>query len=109
MAARGRVADPAVELCDKLRRWSRRSWALPVEGGGSRADAVFAVVQSLADLAAAADSRPRRPVPRQPDGTLGDQLAVMLHDVRGTGDPSARERAEAEVAALAADLGFRSI
>ena len=108
MAARaGRVADPAVELCDKLRRWSRRSWAVPAEGGGSRADAVAAVVQALADLAAAAEGRPARPVPRQPDGTLGDQLAVMLHDVRGAGDAAAAERAEAEVAALAIRLGFR--
>jgi hypothetical protein len=106
-ARAGRVTDPAIELCDKLRRWSRRSWAVPVEGGGSRGDAVFAVVQSLADLGAAAGGRPARPVPRQPDGTLGDQLAVMLHDVRETGDPAARERAEAEVTALAARLGFR--
>jgi hypothetical protein len=106
-ARAGRVADPAIELCDKLRRWSRRSWAVPVDGGGSRADAVFAVVQDLADLAAAADRRPTRAVPRQPDGTLGDQLAVMLYDVRATGDATAAGRAEAEVAALAARLGFR--
>jgi hypothetical protein len=106
-ARAGRVADPAIELCDKLRRWSRRSWAVPVDGGGSRGDAVFAVVQALADLAAAADRRPARAVPRQPDGTLGDQLAVMLYEARATGDPAAAARAEAEVAALATRLGFR--
>jgi hypothetical protein len=95
-------------LVGRLRRWNRRSWAAALPGGGTRADATHAAVQRLADLAAAVDGRPNRPVPRLPgDLTLPDQLAVMLIDVRNTGDPAAISTAAAELATLRDALGFR--
>ncbi len=70
---------------------------------------VHAAVQQLADLAADADRRPRLGVPRIDGGVqvgsgLPDQLAVMAHDVVGTGDPAACRRAADLLDRLAADL-----
>jgi hypothetical protein len=95
-------------LLGRLRRWNRRSWAAAAAGGGSRADAAHAAVQRLADLAAAVEGRPPRPVPRlHGDLALPDQLAVMVIDVRRTGDPAAARIAAAELSALRDALGLR--
>jgi hypothetical protein len=95
-------------LLGRLRRWSRRSWVAAVPGGGTRADAAYLVVQRLADLAAAVEGRPSRPVPRlQGDLALADQLAVMLIDIRNTGDRGAITAAAAELSTLRDLLGFR--
>jgi hypothetical protein len=53
----------------------------PGPAGGSRADLVHALVQRLADLAADAEGRPRRPVPRIGDRVVPDQLRVMRDDL----------------------------
>jgi hypothetical protein len=68
---------------------------------------VHRTVQRLADLAAAAEGRPARPVPRLDDRVLPDQLAVMAHDVFRAGDPDAVGTALAELIALRRTLGFR--
>jgi hypothetical protein len=68
---------------------------------------VHSGVQRLADLAAAAEGRPPRPVPRLDDRVLPDQLAVMASDVAGTGDATARGAALAELTALRRLIGFR--
>lgn len=47
----------------------------------TRADAVRALVQHLADLAADLSGEPRRAVPRLGDQAVGDQLAVCGHDL----------------------------
>jgi len=95
-------------LLGRLRRWNRRSWAArAVASTGTRADATHQAVQRLADLAAAAEGRPPLAVPRLfGDLALPDQLAVMLHDVRRTGDQAAIRTAAAELDALRATLGF---
>ena len=53
------------------------------------ADAVRAGAQALADLAADAEGEPRRPLPRLATHGLGDQLAVVGHDLVAAGDAAA--------------------
>lgn len=93
-------------VLSRLRRWTADGWAVPAIGGGTRADAAAATVQRLADLGAAAEGRPRRPVPGLGPGVLADQLAVMVDDIGRTGDPAAIEAASAELAALKGALGL---
>lgn len=66
-------------------------------------------MQQLADLAATVERRPGTDVPRidadtLPGAGLADQLAVMVHDVVATGDPTACRRASDLIDRLAADL-----
>jgi len=77
----------ATALVQFLRRWSPSRWSggprqrlSPVTG--SAADLTHHLVQALADLAAEAEGRPRRSVPRLDSPmSLPDQLAVMTHDL----------------------------
>jgi hypothetical protein len=101
------LAELVRQLLPRLRRWTGDSWAVPAAGGGSRGDATAAAVQRLADVGADAEGQPRRPVPRLADITLADQLAVMVEDIRRTGDPAALRTAAAELATLRAALGVR--
>ena len=55
----------------------------------TRADLVFLLVQRLADLGAEAEHRERRPVPREADHTLPDQLRVMSADLLAADPPAA--------------------
>ena len=55
----------------------------------SPADAVRAGAQALADLAADAEGEPRRALPRLATHGLGDQLAVVGHDLAAAGDGAA--------------------
>jgi len=112
------VAD---DLVRRLRRWTAASWALPAGpprptrptgglagsggsaaagGAATRAEAAAAAVQRIADLGAAAEGRPPRPVPRLADTVLADQLAVVVDDVLRTGDRDAAHAVAAELAAL---------
>ncbi len=59
----------------------------------SAADVVRAAAQELADLAADAEGRPRRTVPRLATHGLGDQLAVLGADVLRCGDTTALDAA----------------
>ncbi|MFI5890743.1 hypothetical protein ACIA5D_11570 [Actinoplanes sp. NPDC051513] len=68
-------------LLNQVRHWEQPRWR---EG---RADRTYELVQRLADLAADAEGRPRRPVPREHDMILPDQLRVMADDLLAT-DPS---------------------
>ncbi len=67
---------------------------------GAALAAVREVLQALADLAADAESRPRRPVPELAAHALGDQLLVLGHDVLGCADPFALQQARDLVVAL---------
>ncbi|GAA1746204.1 hypothetical protein [Luedemannella helvata] len=64
-------------LLNRVAHWSAAQWAQR-----DRADKVFALVQQLADLAADAESREPRAVPRLADVVLPDQLRVMVRDLR---------------------------
>jgi hypothetical protein len=100
----------AADLIRRLRRWSPASWSVQTDRfapATTRADATHRAVQRLADLAATAERRPTRPVPRLDDRVLPDQLAVMAHDIHRVGDPAAARAGHAELTTLRATLGFR--
>lgn len=52
----------------------------------TRADAVRAVAQLMADAAAGLEGEPRRELPRTAVHAVGDQLAVCGHDLRLAAD-----------------------
>jgi hypothetical protein len=68
-------------LVDQVAHWTPARWSKQ-SGSGTRADAVHALVQRIADAGAAAEGRPERPVPRL-DNDLGlpDQLRVVTADL----------------------------
>ena len=74
-------------LLNQVRPWEQARWA-------GRADRTYALVQHLADLAADAEGRPRRPVPREHDMILPDQLRVLADDLLAA-EPSPATLAEA--------------
>ncbi|PRY28045.1 hypothetical protein [Pseudosporangium ferrugineum] len=86
-------------LLAQVGHWETGRWsALATGTPGTRGDLVHALVQRLADLAADAESRPRRPVPREPDTTLPDQLRVMTGDLLAADAPTAAlDRATADI------------
>ncbi|MEU6249277.1 hypothetical protein [Glycomyces sp. NPDC047010] len=87
-------------VVEGTRHWSPARWS-------PRADAMHALVQEIADIAADAEDRPRRPVPRLPnDLHLPDQLQVVgvdLIELEPLSDAH-RERTEAAVATARAAL-----
>src|SRR4051794_26486946 len=96
MAAVPDFATSIDRLLNQVRHWEQPRWR--AEG---RADRAYALVQLLADLSADAEQRPRRPVPREHDMILPDQLRVMADDLLAAG-PS--EAVLADAAAAADDL-----
>ena len=83
-------------LLKQIAHWEESRWRRPA-GDGTRADAVHALIQRLADLGADAENRPHRPVPRLHDMVLPDQVRVMTDDLLAA-DPSAEAVAQAEQA-----------
>ena len=72
---------------------------MAVDEGGTttRADAMHALVQRLADMVASVEGREPLPVPRlSNDLALPDQLRVMVADLGLAGAPDAVLRAAAE-------------
>ena len=78
------LASSVDRLHTQVRHWEQPRWSTPLPAG-TKADLLFALVQRLADLAAEAENRPRRPVPREHDLILPDQLRVMADDLLGAG------------------------
>jgi len=75
-------------VVEGTRHWSPARWS-------SRADAMHALVQEIADIAADAEDRPRRAVPRLPNNMhLPDQLQVVGIDLIEL-EPLAPQRQEA--------------
>jgi hypothetical protein len=69
-------------LLRHVSHWTPQRWAATADdGGGARADLMYALVQELADASADAEQRPRRAVPRAADLLLPDQLRVMALDL----------------------------
>lgn len=106
------MAVESERLLELIRRrgqaWSARAWQSPAGSGGTRADAVFAAVTALADLAAETEGRPHRAVPRLGEVSLPDQLAVMVHDVLATNDDATVRRGEAILRELTVRVGIRA-
>ena len=69
-------------LLNQVRHWEQPRWR-------GRSDRTHTLVQLLADLAADAESRPQRPVPREHDMILPDQIRVMADDLLAAGPPHA--------------------
>lgn len=69
-------------LLAQVGHWETGRWGgAATSAQGTRGDLVFGLVQTLADLGAAAEGRPVRPVPRLADTILADQLRVMADDL----------------------------
>ncbi|MFI1990162.1 hypothetical protein [Actinoplanes sp. NPDC020271] len=66
-------------LLNQVRHWEESRWAAS-KGHNSKADLTYGLVQHLADLAAAAEGRAPREVPRLHDLVLPDQLRVVADD-----------------------------
>jgi hypothetical protein len=92
-------ATSAERLLNQVRHWELPRWR------GGRGDRVYALVQHLADRTADAEGRPHRPVPRERDVVLPDQLRVMADDLLAAA-PSTEQltAATAEVEAVRATL-----
>jgi hypothetical protein len=84
-------------LHNQVRHWEQGRWWSRTHGAtATRGDLMYALVQRLADLGADAEHRPRRPVPREHDMVLPDQLRVLADDLVAAG--SAALLAEATTA-----------
>ncbi|MGC9666754.1 hypothetical protein ACNTMW_09380 [Planosporangium sp. 12N6] len=96
--------DRAVgRLVNHVSHWTPPRWAASsASGAGTRADAMYDLIQYLADLAADAEGRPRRRVPRLDNVlALPDQLRVMAADlVAAAPDEATLVAATARVTAL---------
>jgi hypothetical protein len=68
-------------LLTQVRHWEQPRWS-----ANGRADRVYALAQHLADLAADADARPHRRLPREHDLVLPDQIRVLADDLLATGN-----------------------
>ena len=81
------LVDQTDRLVDRLRAMPAPRLARASDGEPSVADSAHALAQVLADLAADVGGLPRREVPRLTDFSVGDQVAVTLHDlVSAVGD-----------------------
>jgi hypothetical protein len=90
---------PADDLIRRLRARSVSSWS------PARLAAARHAVQRLADLAADAESQPKRVVPDVHPVAIADQLELLAHDAGGAGaDPT---DLEALFGQLAVELALR--
>jgi hypothetical protein len=92
-------ATSTERLLVQVRHWEQPRWS-----AAGRADRVYGLVQRLADLAADVEGRPRRPVPREHDMILPDQVRVMADDLLAAGQVEALAEATAAVDAVRKEL-----
>ncbi|MEV6851134.1 hypothetical protein [Actinoplanes sp. NPDC051411] len=77
-------------LHNQVRHWEQgRWWSRTPGASATRGDLMYALIQQLADLGADAEHRPRRPVPREHDMVLPDQLRVLADDLLAAAPPAA--------------------
>jgi hypothetical protein len=89
-------------LHNQVRHWEQgRWWSRTPQASATRGDLMYALIQQLADLSADAEHLPRRPVPREHDMVLPDQLRVLADDLLAAAPP---EALLAEAAAAVNDL-----
>jgi hypothetical protein len=98
------LAGELERVADRLRvlgpRLAARADGKDDAGGGTGTlGRVRQTLRTLAELAADAEGRPRRPVPELAPHALGDQLLVLGHDLLAVTDGHPRER-HAGLAAL---------
>jgi hypothetical protein len=93
-------------LLAQVGHWETGRWGGAAgTAAGTRGDLMHGLVQRLADLAAAAEGRPGRPVPRLADTILADQVRVMADDLLAADPPDETLAAAAEaVSATRASL-----
>jgi hypothetical protein len=85
----GEFETAVQRLITQVGHWETGRWGAPASAGGStRAEAVRALVQRLADHGADAEQRRRRPVPRLADTVLPDQLRVLADDLLAAAPPA---------------------
>ena len=102
----GRYARPVTDfataierLLTRVRHWEQPRWK-------RHSDPAYKMVQLIADLGADAEARPRRPVPREHDMILPDQIRVVADDLLAADPPpSVLAEATAAVDRLRATLG----
>ena len=88
-------------MVDRLRSMPLSRLDRPAEGAAeTRADLARRTAQALADLAADAEGRPRRSLPRLAVHGTGDQVAVVGADVLTACGPEGLRAAEEHLAAL---------
>jgi hypothetical protein len=91
-------------LHNQVRHWEQgRWWSRTAGATATRGDLMFVLIQRLADLGADAEHRPRRPVPREHDMVLPDQLRVLADDLVAATPP---ETLLAEAATAVEDVRF---
>jgi hypothetical protein len=98
VAAGGELGREIERVADRLRVLGPR-----LAGSGtatSTLDRIRQTLQTLADLAAEAEGRPRRPVPALAPHGLGDQVLVLGHDLLELDDANARTSGLAALTAL---------
>ncbi len=95
-----RVRVEGARVVERLRTLGPQRLARAHEDGVCPAERAHRVAQRLADLAADAAGRARRPVPRLPDPSAADQLTVLVADVLAEGDEPALASAADELTAL---------
>ena len=74
-------------LLNQVRHWEERRWSQPA-GSVTRAQAVLALAQELADLGAEAEKAPAREVPFVHAMVLPDQLRVLADDLMAADPPA---------------------
>jgi hypothetical protein len=93
-------------LLAQVGHWETGRWGVAAgSGGGTRGDLVYALVQRLADVGADAEGQPRRPVPREHDMILPDQIRVMTADLlTAEPEPALLKRAATDITEVRAAL-----
>ena len=104
MSDEASLARDAERTADRLRVVGPRMAARTGDDAAAVLAAVRADLQRLADLAADAEARPRRPVPVLGAHALGDQVLVLAHDVAATGSAEAVDAGTAVLAELRARI-----
>lgn len=76
-------------LHNQVRHWEQgRWWSRTAGSSATRGDLTHVLIQRLADLGADAEHRARRPVPREHDMVLPDQLRVLADDLIAAKPPA---------------------